>query len=135
MKRNRTKKRTRSLPCPQSFRRAVWISSSRCGKSLGGFALDVRGFVAVNQIGFGGFVHSRGKFADSSRRSGFVATGDSGEDFFAKSPDAALDGTVAIRADFGLTNAFFGGFGVGHDEWKERRFVKFRNRGGHKVKV
>jgi hypothetical protein len=33
-----------------------------------------------------------------------------------------------------LADALLGRFGVGHDEWKERLFVKFRNRGAHIIK-
>jgi hypothetical protein len=68
----------------------------------------------VNQIGLRGLVHGRSESAHSGAGGSFVTTRHGISDFLAKRSDAAFGGAVTFRADFGLTNALLGRFGVGH---------------------
>ena len=81
--------------------------SQLCASSsegLSGLTLDVRGFVAVNQIGFCSFINGGRKSAHGSSGDSFVTSSNGGECFFAKCFDAAFRGAVALRANFGLTD-------------------------------
>jgi hypothetical protein len=109
------KKRT-SLSCVRFQSKIVRDLRTNTGQSFGSLALDVCGFIAVNQIGFGRFVDSRRESAESCGSSRFVTTGNGICHFFAKSADTALGSAIALGANFGLTNALLGRFGVGHDE-------------------
>jgi hypothetical protein len=104
-------------------------SSTGGCKSLGSFALDVRGFVAVNEVGLGSLIDGGSQFTHGSGSCGFVACGQSFGNFFAKRSDAAFGSAVAFRAHFGLTDALLGRFGVGHDkEMTELKMIERRFR-------
>jgi hypothetical protein len=99
---------------PAFFKENAMRSSTGSGQGFGGFALDVRSFVAVNQIGLRGLVHGGSECAHGGAGGSFVTTRHGLGNFLAKRSDAALGGAVTFRAYFGLTNALLGRFGVGH---------------------
>ena len=74
------------------------------GKCFSSFALNVRSFIAVNQIRFRSFINGSRERTNGSGRNSFITSGDRGECFFAKCFDAAFRGAIALRANFGLTD-------------------------------